>query len=161
MKNCILLLLILWPCVLLGQDKNRQGHLCYSFGQLPTATERALQLAQEKVSKQREFSTLNSCPYTIRVYFHIVRRTNGTGGQNVSVINTVMSNLNSAFGAQNINFLNVGNGEVRDDNLYEFSDADFNTLINGSYTRSDAINVYLLDDAATYDGGRAVVKREG
>lgn len=79
----------------------------------------------------------------------------------MSVINTVMSNLNSAFGAQNINFLNVGNGEVRDDNLYEFSDADFNTLINGSYTRSDAINVYLLDDAATYDGGRAVVKREG
>jgi len=100
-KNYFFFLIICMP--LYGEAQN----LCGTIGSLPTKTEASLRVANN--------STSTSCSYSIRVYFHIVKYSNGTGGQNTSVINTVMNNLNNSFGVYAISFQNMGNDEIRDD----------------------------------------------
>ena len=92
--------------------------------------------------------------YTVRVYFHIVRQSDGSGGQPTSVINTIINNFNSSYSAYGINFENVGNDQINNSfYLTGFNLSKFNSLVNVNHV-SNAINLYLLDDN-TYNGGRA------
>lgn len=92
--------------------------------------------------------------YTVRVYFHIVRQSDGSGGQPTSVISTIMNNFNSVYSNYGINFDNVGNDQINNSNyLVSFDLNKFNSLINTNKV-SNAINIYLLDDN-TFNGGRA------
>jgi hypothetical protein len=93
--------------------------------------------------------------YVVRVFFHIVRNTNGKSGQNVTVINNIMNNLTNVYNSQLIYFVNTGNDEIRNDNyMTNFTIEKFNNLIIQNVV-SNAINVYLLDNSNTFNAGRA------
>mgnify|MGYP006987178151 CR=1 FL=1 len=42
--------------------------------------------------------------YTLRIYIHVIRRSNGTGGQSVSEVNQAVDILNSDFNQHGIYF---------------------------------------------------------
>jgi len=98
-------------------------------------------------------TSTNNC-YYINIFFHIVRNTNRTGGQNIQVLSVIMNNLANVFSSQNVAFVNIGNDEVRNDvYMTDFSEAKYSRLISQN-VRSNALNVYLLDDY-TYNSGKA------
>lgn len=145
MKKIVLLTYFSLACLMsFGQT------ICGTNGQLPSSVETIIQANGSPAS--------GSCSYTVRVYFHIVRRSNGTGGQNTSIVNTVFNNLNSAFSSQNISFVNAGYDEINSDTYFNFAvndDATFNGLTSTNSV-SNAINVYLLDDSSL-NAGRAII----
>lgn len=89
--------------------------------------------------------------YTLRIYIHVVRRSNGTGGQSVSEVNQAVDILNSDFNQHGIYFQRVGNIEYIDNDSYYSSP---NTTIYSVNNHSDGIDIYLFDDASAA-GGRA------
>lgn len=131
-------------------------------GYLPAAAQdycgQAGTLSTELENQIRAGNPPNSCNYTVRVFFHLVRHANGSGGQNASVITAVLNNFNTAFNLKGINFQNQGYDEVLTDTYYDFlpkDDSQFFSLIS-LQSVGNAINVYLLDDSAM-NGGRAVI----
>jgi hypothetical protein len=128
-------------------------NMCKTTGRFPSRTENALRVAQN--------ATSNSCPYLVRVYFHIVRNSNGTGGQSTGVLSSIMNNLNVTFGTHGISFQNTGNDEIKNDT---YMSAFSNTgPTNPKYVQliatnviSNSINIYLLpDNHPTWTGGLA------
>ena len=101
--------------------------------------------------------TTASC-YTVRVYFHIVRASNGSGGQNVSVLPQVMNRLAAVYAPYSVYFQNTGSDEIRNDTYvsnFSINDAaKYNALINTNVV-GNAINIYLLDDNSSFGGGKA------
>lgn len=142
-KLCLLVCLLISHSIVWGQD-----NFCGTGGQFSSSTETAI---------QTNGSPAGSCAYTIRVFFHIVRRSNGTGGQNSSVIATIVNNLNTAYAPLNIAFQNQGFDEINNDSYYNQDindDTNFNGLTSTNVA-SNSINVYLLDDNSGYGGGRS------
>ncbi|MBS1949607.1 MAG: zinc-dependent metalloprotease [Bacteroidetes bacterium] len=100
-----------------------------------------------------------SSSYTVNVFFHIVRNSDGSGGQNVNVINTIMNNLYTAYSSLQIYFNNAGSDEIKNSyyttNFFNNGDLTiYNSLINQN-TKCNSINIYLLDDNSTFVGGLA------
>ena len=121
---------------------------CATDGHVPDAL---LKIGRSELLAQ---ATTASCYYMVRVYFHIVRNTNGTGGQNVAVIQTIMTNLTTVYNPWKIYIVNGGNDEIRNDfYMSNFDNNKFTSLI-GVNVASNAINIYLLDDL-TYNAGKA------
>ena len=92
--------------------------------------------------------------FRVRLRFHIVRNSDGTGGQPVGIVNTVLSNFNNIYNPHRITFNNLGFDFV-DNNTYMtgFDDNKFNNLVQVNRVEN-AINVYLLDNN-TWNQGRA------
>lgn len=139
-----------------------QRTICRTFGQLPEPVEKSIRFDTEQAGK-RQTTTLsrpgdpNACSfYYVNIFYHFVRRTNGTGGKSTGLIGTLNSNLNNALAAHSIRVSSLGFDEILDDNYYNFDDSKFNSLVYSSYSRSEAINIYLLDDDV-YDAGRAII----
>jgi len=77
--------------------------------------------------------------YTVRIFFHIIRRTNGTGGQTTAEINTALNVLNSDYAPQGISFSLLGIDEILNDNIYNTSTASsFGWLNNNGRFITDA-----------------------
>jgi len=130
----------------------------FSFGQMfcgtPVPTVDPLRHVNSNTARTASFNC-----YTVNVYFHLVNRTNGTGGQNASVINTVMTNLANAYNAQGIWFNKTGNDVINNDAYYAAGftngpSALFNQLI-ATNVQANSLNIYLLGDAAPFVGGSA------
>jgi hypothetical protein len=88
--------------------------------------------------------------YTIRIFFHIIRKSNGTGGQTLTEVNTALNVLNSDYAAHGINFSVLGMDEIKDDVTYNrtsFSsdnngDGKFDNFSTNSHP--EAIDIYLF-----------------
>lgn len=96
------------------------------------------------------------CSYTVRLFIHLVRHSNGTGGQDASVIPTILNNLASVYNPNNIAFQYLGYDEILNDTYYNFlpKDAKYFQLIQINQ-KANAINMYLLDNQSM-NGGVAV-----
>lgn len=95
--------------------------------------------------------------FRVRLRFHIVRNSNGTGGQPVGVINTVLNNFNNIYNPHRITFNNLGFDFVDDSNyMSDFNDSKFNTLVQINRVEN-AINVYLLDNNTWNQGSAGTV----
>jgi len=137
---------------LYAQEKvEKQITFCATDGNVPDVL--------SQIKKSKSFSSVqlnaltNNC-YFINVFFHIVRNTNGTGGQDIQVITVIMNNLGAVYGQQNVTFINTGNDEVRNDYyMTNFDNTKFTNLITKNVV-SNALNIYLLDDF-TWNQGRA------
>lgn len=101
-------------------------------------------------------------PYSVRVFFHIIRRSNGTGGQSSAILPNCLNILNNDFNAHNINFINGGNDFIDSDDFFGYvddqtcsgcTDCDFTQLIN-TRIHEDAIDIYILPPYV-FNGGRA------
>jgi len=89
--------------------------------------------------------------YTLRIYIHVVRRSNGTGGQSENDVNQAVNILNADFNPHNIYFQKVGEIDyINSDSYYYTPNATIYTVNN----HSDGIDIYLFDDSAAA-GGRA------
>lgn len=93
--------------------------------------------------------------YTVNLFFHFVRNSDGTGGQNLAVLSTIMNNLSTSFSPYSVFFNNVGNDEIRNNNytsnFFNRNDAANSALYNaliGTNTQCGALNVYLLADGS-------------
>jgi Pregnancy-associated plasma protein-A len=82
----------------------------------------------------------------VNIYYHIVKRTNGTGsGITNANICKATRDINNIFNKYGIYFKQIGTDDITDDALYGFSgtENESNTLF-GKRLRQDAINVYIL-----------------
>ncbi|MDY8134845.1 zinc-dependent metalloprotease [Aquimarina sp. 2201CG5-10] len=89
--------------------------------------------------------------YCLRIYVHVVRRSNGTGGQSVTQTNQAIDVLNQDFNPHGVSF--------DWDNTIDYIDNDsyYSSPSVGIYNinnHTDGIDVYLFDDASSA-GGRA------
>jgi hypothetical protein len=95
--------------------------------------------------------SFNSNSYCLKIYFHVIRRSNGTGGQTSESVNEAFSVLNQDFNPQNISF-NWDNqiDYIDNDSYYSFP----TTAIFSVNNHQDGIDIYLFDDSSSA-GGRA------
>jgi hypothetical protein len=93
--------------------------------------------------------------YNVRVFFHLVRHSDGKGGQPLSVIPQIMANLEYIFKAHRIFFKELGHDEIRSSDFMDYTSDEFVTLTKTKAV-GDAINIYLLDDN-TYNDGKATI----
>ena len=96
----------------------------------------------------------------MRVFFHILRRADGTGGQPVSAVARNMNALTATYAPNQIYFQNLGYDEVRSDYYYGLTSstadtAKYRALVTNIQRNYSALNLYLLDDTSPYNPGRA------
>lgn len=89
--------------------------------------------------------------YCLRIYVHVIRRSNGTGGQNVSQTSQALQILNQDYNPHGISF--------DWDNVIDYIDNDtyYSNATTTIYTvnnHTNGIDIYLFDDASSA-GGRA------
>lgn len=95
--------------------------------------------------------TANNSSYCLKVYFHVIRRSNGIGGQTVENVNEAFNILNQDFNSHNIFF----DWDTQID--YIDNDSFFSTPSTAIFNinnHQDGIDIYLFDDSAAA-GGRA------
>lgn len=99
-----------------------------------------------------------SGPYTVRLYLHIVRYDNGTGGQTAQDIDDGLTYLYEDFSPHNIFFTVGGMDTINDTDLCDWPSFDNNT---GSYDlfsvnkHTNGIDVYLLPEDCGFNHGVA------
>lgn len=108
----------------------------------------------------------NDNSYCLRVYFHIIRRDDGSGGQNPSVIEPALNMLNEDFNPHNISFTwnneldIINNTEIFNEPLIgkENDSTGYMTVPPHVFTvnfHTDGIDIYLFEDSSSYVGGYA------
>lgn len=122
----------------------------YSFSQDFCSTESWYQNDLESIDTY--FVSANG-PYSVRVFFHIIRRTKGTGGQDADILPTCLDILNNDFAAHNINFKSVGSDFIDSDRFFAFIPTDFD-LLTTTNSHIDAFDIYILPPNV-YNAGRA------
>ena len=108
-------------------------------------------------------STNNNNTYCLKVYFHVVRQSNGIGGQSVGAVNQGFQILNQDFNPHNISFKwdntidyinnttiynNPNFGLTQDSNGNIITPPTIFTINN----HQDGIDIYLFDDSVNYGG---------
>jgi hypothetical protein len=93
----------------------------------------------------------NNNSYCLKIYFHVIRRSNGTGGQSVESVEEAFNILNQDFNPQNISFNWDSQIDYIDNDSYYSSPT---TAIFNVNNHQDGIDIYLYDDSSSA-GGRA------
>ena len=96
-------------------------------------------------------ATNDSHIYILKIYFHVIRRSNGTGGQSIQNVQEAYNVLNSDYNSHKIFFSWDGTIDYIDDDLQYNTP---NTSIYSVNNHQDGIDIYLYDDTASA-GGRA------
>lgn len=97
---------------------------------------------------QAQAKTAITLKMTVRIFVHIIRQSNGTGGLTTQQVENAMSIMENHY-QNNIDFdriicfFRVGQDEIHNDNFYNFTGAQFNSLVQTN-SHSDAIDIYLL-----------------
>lgn len=102
-------------------------------------------LLSEKTQSKSTSLTSISCDKKIRVYFHVIRRSNSTGGLTSSQVTQLLTNLNSDYSALGISFIEKGRSYINNDNYFNgsYDETKFSQLVSTN-RQSDAINIYLI-----------------
>ncbi len=85
---------------------------------------------------------------TIRLYFHVVRKKNGSGGNVISIseLTNAFNELNPIYNQVNICFLFAGYDYINDNDFYDsfdFSESKISDLFNTNFV-NNSINVYVV-----------------
>lgn len=108
------------------------------------------------VTKPQLKSAVNS--YTLQIFIHVIKRSDGSGGQTQQEVNTAFNTLVSDYQPYNINFVLLGTDEIRSDTYYNYnSGANFTNATGQTDADSDgkfdvfspnshpnAIDIYLF-----------------
>jgi len=107
----------------------------------------------QTIPKSRYVPARSNDTYIVRIFFHIIRRSNGTGGQTPQEVDAAFNILQSDYQPYGICFFLVGVDEIRDDNTYNNDNPAFfvpNKNGDGKFdnfapnAHSDAIDIYLF-----------------
>lgn len=113
-------------------------------------------------------TSINNNTYCLKVYFHVIRRDDGTGGQTVAAVNQAFQILNQDYNSHNISFSWDNTIDYIDNTTY------YDIPIHGSgfdivdgqavyispeiftvNNHQDGIDIYLFDSSSTINGGEA------
>ena len=98
-----------------------------------------------------QMKSSNNNSYCLKIYFHVIRRSNGTGGQTNESVSEAFNILNQDFNPQNISFNWDNQIDYIDNDSYYSSPT---TGIFNVNNHQDGIDIYLFDDSSSA-GGRA------
>ncbi len=85
-----------------------------------------------------------SGPYYINVYVHIVRRSDGTGGQSLANVNSAFNILNADFNPHDIHFIrNCDIHYIDNDDYYIDYESYCNFWLDPAITHADGIDMFL------------------
>jgi hypothetical protein len=105
-------------------------------------------------NKIRALNLINTDgPYTVRLFFHIIRHSDGTGGQTVEAMNSGLNYVKNDFAPHNIKFTSLGYDFINNDAYYYHADLYLEIL--STNTHVNAIDVYLLPEDSYFSGGFA------
>ncbi|MFN8775533.1 MAG: hypothetical protein ACK5XV_02090 [Flavobacteriales bacterium] len=94
-------------------------------------------------------SSQNNQHYCLRVYMHVIRMSNGTGGQSVPAVNQAFQILQQDFQPHQIYFQWDGTIDYIDNDSYYNNSGPYIFSINN---HSDGIDIYLYHDQASPGG---------
>lgn len=98
-----------------------------------------------------QMKSTNNNSYCLKVYFHVIRRSNGSGGQSTENVKEAFNILNQDFNPHNISFNWDKQIDYIDNDSYYSSPT---TAIFSVNNHQDGIDIYLFDDSSSA-GGRA------
>ena len=109
-----------------------------------------------------ENSFSNDAQYCLKIKFHIVRKSDGTGGFNPSNINSLAAHITQNFENIGITFINIGFDYIDDTSLYYIDDikpseTEFNKLTS-TKNNPNSINYYIVN-SAPYNGKANITGR--
>lgn len=82
--------------------------------------------------------------FCVRIYIHVVRRDDKSGGQTPSQVNTAISFLDTAYNPYGIYFRRIGGiNYINSTSIFNHPNSIFSTTI---YDHSDGVDIYLFDD---------------
>ena len=148
---------LLFTCLVAFKSNVNGQKLCHT----PQFTDNLLLNKSEVLG-----SGSNDNSYCLRVYFHIIRRDDGSGGQDPSVIEPALNMLNEDFNPHNISFSWDNQVDIIN-NTQIFDMPDVGMLQDSTgfmvvpplvFTINfhiDGIDIYLFDDSSSYNGGLA------
>lgn len=116
---------------------------CYSQTICTTPAETSKDATQsQKRAVSRSYG--DSLSYYLKVYFHVIRQTNGTGGQSYSNVTEAYNILNNDFNQHRIFFIWDGSIDYIDDSsLYDEASSD--VFLQNKH--QDGIDIYLFPDS--------------
>lgn len=81
----------------------------------------------------------------IPIRFHVIRRSNGTGGASVSEVNAALTFINRAYQESEIQFYLAGSGPhyINSDTYYDYESADEDALTQANDI-NNAVNLYVV-----------------
>ncbi|MFY7988831.1 MAG: M43 family zinc metalloprotease [Flavobacterium sp.] len=94
-------------------------------------------------------SAFNNNSYCLKVYFHVIRRSDGTGGQTVAAVNQAFQLLNQDFNPHNISFSWDNSIDYINNTSYYNSPSSNIFTVNN---HQDGIDIYLYDDNSSAGG---------
>lgn len=109
---------------------------------------------RSNVSKNK----LNNETYFLKIYVHVIRYSDGTGGFNRTDVEEILSYLDTSFNPYRINFTWDNEIDFIDDDLrYYYGPGNYYSStdifsVNNNY---DGIDIYLYPESAIASGGRA------
>ena len=111
------------------------------------------------LNKMMQSPTVSDTTYCLKVYMHVIRNTDGTGGQTVNSVNQAFEILNQDFNPYDITFSWDFTIDFMDNTTYfnyPYFDADSNDIadIFSINNHEDGIDIYLFD-ASIGASGRA------
>ncbi len=86
---------------------------------------------------------------TIRLFFHFIRRADGSVGAPTNQVTAMLNLVNSAYQSQNLTFVSSGSDEIRNNSLANLAFDQANVLF-GQNAQPNAIDVYVLANDVDY-----------
>lgn len=105
----------------------------------------------EPTTLTSKFQTYVPDSYYLRIYVHVIRRSDGTGGQTVNNVNEALGYLDMDFNSHNIYFQWDGSINYIDDDTQYGGPFFYATFFNNPL-RTDGIDIFMYDDNATAGG---------
>ena len=94
------------------------------------------------LNRMMQSSSINNDSYCVKIYMHVVRRTDGSGGQTFNTVEQALEILNDDFNPHNISF--NWDGIIN----YIDNDSYYNSVDDGVFSinnHTDGIDIYLFD----------------
>lgn len=94
-----------------------------------STTSNSSSLTSVDFGQSKSANSTNYCNKQIRIYFHVVRSSSGTGGLTSSQISQLVSNLNADYSTMGISFVEQGRDYIDNNNYYNgsYDDAKFSS----------------------------------
>ena len=89
--------------------------------------------------------------YLLRLYFHAIRSSSGTGGVTTSNVESAFSRLNSDFNSHGIYFIWDGMVDSINEDIYYYNNPDTCTSIFNVHNHINGIDVYLYPISPNYN----------
>ncbi len=157
MKKSKITLLVLFMAYYNAQGQD------FCIAPSPTSSSLPLKKSSSDSPGSYKLSSNLSTTYAFRIYVHVVRRANGTGGQSVEAVKEAISFLNNDFRPYNIYFTwDKSIDYIDSDILYNPSGNDddigkphYVTEVFKKNKNEDGIDIYLFDDDSGLNAGLA------